>query len=351
MALETFALLVNPSLDDAKRKEGEQNIVKQLRAYGKNNAIIHWSFKHYCSFWRKLVSSTIDYGIELGKSFKEFYSENKAQAIFLETDVDESGELEEDEVDGLLKWLFDQVFGVSPTKEQESDRNIEKEHFRYRLDPDGDGKITFDEFHGFVASMIHWVDELQERRRAVENAEQQRAVACIQQQIRAFLLRKALAITIRNSIPAQMTEAIVWIGGIPLANAQVHTIKTQLELMGCPVRAVALNTKAQGPDGQNRCWALAAFNDEESADRVHFANTENQHTFVTFSQSVQSQASDKKAFDPASSDHHAMQLHVREIGPYGWDGTETGRGEFEDPHKLMALFEQFGQCLHVPARS
>ena len=123
-ALETFALLAPPHLDNAKLEEGKENVVTQLRTNGKANAIIHWSFKQYCSFWHRLVASTIDYGIELGKSFKEVYNKHQAKEIFLELDVDDSGELENEEVDELLKWLFGQVFGESISEAQARDRDI-----------------------------------------------------------------------------------------------------------------------------------------------------------------------------------------------------------------------------------
>ena len=44
------------------------------------------------------------------------------------------------------------------------------------------------------------------------------------------------------------------------------------------------------------------------------------------------------------------QIHVRGIGVDGWDGTEEGRGTYENEQALAKIFAPFGQCLSVKIR-
>lgn len=43
-------------------------------------------------------------------------------------------------------------------------------------------------------------------------------------------------------------------------------------------------------------------------------------------------------------------LHVRGIGVHGWDGTKSGRGEFENEEALKEIFSSFGPCVQVTIR-
>jgi hypothetical protein len=179
-------LLDDIKSDVAEVKLAQQNVTEKASLWS-GKRLKHWNFKEFCKFWREFVDDTVAYGQGIAQMFHDCYSKALMEAKWLELDADDSGELENDEIDQLLEWLFGVIYGDTLS---EKDLDLEKQHFRGRLDTDKSGTLTFDEVHHFIVNNIRWLDEhkrIQERRVV---AEMHRAVACIQASIRSFLTRK-----------------------------------------------------------------------------------------------------------------------------------------------------------------
>lgn len=150
----------------------------------------------------------------------------------------------------------------------------EANHFRHRLDDDGDSTITFDELHQYIFAHIKWMEMLRQRQEVALEAAKDRAVAVLQSAARGWLQRRALKNLLLESIPAACKEAMLYVHKIPLADAQIFKLRSYgLKHWGA-VRSIAVRTKPDGGVMSNgdkvaagfpQSWAIVWMESKEKA--------------------------------------------------------------------------------------
>ena len=129
-------------------EDAEEQEVERMKGFSRLHKVgEYWQLRHIEQYWRETLKHVVVYALWLGTFFRKFYVKAAAQAKFAEIDEDDSGELEGEEIDDLLDWIFQYVQHDDGTPLSAIDRAAERYHFRRRLDPDDDGSITFDELH------------------------------------------------------------------------------------------------------------------------------------------------------------------------------------------------------------
>jgi hypothetical protein len=247
-------------------------LVEWIHLY--KGGLTHWTFKHFCAFWRQAIEDTVTYAICLGEAFRDFYCRSVAAERFAELDTDGSGSLEGEERTAMIGWILSFIYGANPTANVQREMEVEVRHFQMRLDLDGDSKITFGELHQYIFDHIKWMESLRERQGLAQEAAKDRAIAVLQSAARGWLQRRALRDLLMRSIPQDCQDSMLFIDHIPLADAQPYKIRSfALKYWGA-TRAVAVRSKANSElvksktEDAGRCWAILWL---ESKDRVALA--------------------------------------------------------------------------------
>ena len=140
----------------------------------------YWQLRHIEQYWRETLKHVVVYALWLGTFFRKFYVKAAAQAKFAEIDADDSGELEGEEIDDLLDWIFQYVQHDDGTPLSAIDRAAERYHFKRRLDPDDDGSITFDELHTYIFGVVRAVLSMERRQAELKHRHLLLAVSALQ---------------------------------------------------------------------------------------------------------------------------------------------------------------------------
>jgi hypothetical protein len=224
----------------------------------------YWQFKHLEKYWKESTDKAIEYAVWLGTFFQRFYVRSAAEAKFNEIDVDGSGQLEGEEIEVLLDWIFQSLTKSDGTHLSTLDRAAEGHHFRRRLDPDGDGQISFDELHSYIFSVVCWIDKLHQKQLANEQRALEAAVCMIQEMYRGRLRRKCFTALLVDSLPAHVKSAAIWAGRLPADDAQNVRLH---KLFGRFGEIVVTAAKRQDADSEHeRGWGLISFLEVYSAN-------------------------------------------------------------------------------------
>lgn len=303
IVMEVFAKLKRENLNEEWTKKATENLSQWIHLY-KGGILSHWTFKHFCAFWRQVIEDTVSYAIHLGEAFRDFYCRSVAAERFAELDVDGSGFLEGEERTAMIGWILGFLYGENPPASVQREMEAEVRHFQMRLDIDGDSRITFDELHQYIFDHIKWMESLRERQALALEAAKERATAILQSAARGWLQRRALRNLLMRSIPRDCQDAMLFINHIPLKDAQPYKIRSfALKYWGA-TRAVSVRSKDDSDSSKSkdedagRCWAilwleskdnaaLALESQEEAiaANRQHFQVTDHGPVSISASNS------------------------------------------------------------------
>eukprot|EP01043_Picozoa_sp_COSAG02_P025405 COSAG02_NODE_1426_length_12664_cov_6.226980_6_plen_886_part_00 len=270
IVMEVFAKLKRNNLNDEWTKKATDNLLQWIHLY-KGGILSHWTFKHFCAFWRQVIDDTVSYAIRLGEAFRDFYCRSVAAERFAELDVDGSGFLEGEECTAMIGWILGFLYGENPSASVQREMEAELRHFQMRLDIDGDSRITFDELHQYIFDHIKWMESLRERQALAQEAAKERAIAILQSAARGWLQRRALRDLLMRSIPQDCQDSMLFINNIPLKDAQPYKIRSfALKYWGA-TRAVAVRSKDDSDLNKSkdkdvgRCWAILWLESKDKA--------------------------------------------------------------------------------------
>lgn len=268
--MEVFGKLKRDDLNEEWEVKATENVLEWVHLY-RHGILTHWTFKHFCAFWRQVVEDTVTYAIRLGEAFRDFYCRSVAFEQFGQLDINSSGDLEGNERNAMISWILGLFYGENPSAIVQREIAAEVRHFQMRLDADGNTRITFDEIHQYIFDHIKWMKGLQERQALALEAAKQRAIGVLQSAARGWLQRRALRDLLMRSIPEDCQESMLFIDHIPLADAQPYKIRSYALQYWGATRAVAVRSKDDvstalgSQEGTARCWAILWLESKDKA--------------------------------------------------------------------------------------
>ena len=170
IAKMVFEQLIRKMPGKAEEQKKEDAIDKLMTSFESPTGT--WTADQFDGWFRSIVEQAETYGLSLSKAISDGYDESAAAKKFRQFDMNNDGFIEGKELDKLAEWVYTSFRpDAAPMTAEQKASEITK--LLKRLDEasgNGDGKISFEEFHAYFDEKIKQIALFEENRakRAVD---------------------------------------------------------------------------------------------------------------------------------------------------------------------------------------